>query len=257
MEDKQKIFDLLSAGRDNAKIAQSILKSQPELKKELEEELLPILQTVHKKTLRAFPNFIAEFNTHFHHAARADLVEIWFDSDLLSAHVQALDTLDLRDKGLHKLPNYIEQLPNLKNLYLFATCLSKLPDFIGNLEHLEHLLININELVTLPKSLSKLQNLKHLGLRKNKFTVVPECIGDLQNLKELDLGDNEIYCLPEFLANLKQLEVLSLAKMPIQKLPDFIQEFTNLKHLYLFGSNVIESERKRIEELLPNCTVFF
>ena len=62
-------------------------------------------------------------------------------------------------------PEFVTNLPNLKNLDLSHNILKELPENIGDLQHLLYLnLENNSELVTLPESISKLTNLTELIL---------------------------------------------------------------------------------------------
>lgn len=103
--------------------------------------------------------------------------------------VSARKTLDLSDKGLTQVPEYV---------------------FSNN--SIEKLDLSNNKLTgALPAEVRHLQNLKILDLSNNQFTGVPAEIGQLKNLEVLDLSNNSITGLPYELGNLQNLKILYLS----------------------------------------------
>ncbi len=98
-------------------------------------------------------------------------------------------TIDLSDKGLTEVPEYIFKETGTVTLNLSGN------KFTG----------------ALPGEIRHLENLKTLDLSDNTFTGVPAEIGQLANLEILDLSGNPITGLPYELANLKNLKVLDLS----------------------------------------------
>ncbi|MBQ6205991.1 MAG: leucine-rich repeat domain-containing protein [Oscillospiraceae bacterium] len=62
------------------------------------------------------------------------------------------------------MPNFISNLSNLQELYLFNTQITVLPDSIGNLSHLQRLSLSDTQITTLPESVGSLSNLQSLSL---------------------------------------------------------------------------------------------
>jgi len=85
---------------------------------------------------------------------------------------------------------------------------------------------------TIPESIGKLVNLTILGLFGNNISQLPESIGALTSLEELYIDSNPISNLPSSIGRLKKLKVLGVAK-----------------------TNISETERIKIQALLPNCKI--
>ena len=66
-----------------------------------------------------------------------------------------------------KVPDFIRQLPHLKELVIEDWKLSELPSWVGELTYLKRLWINSNKLNDLPTSLSQLKHLGHINLDQN------------------------------------------------------------------------------------------
>ena len=88
--DKEKIYALLGGGTENIELVLELLKGQPQLKKEIEEELFPVLQTVEKNTLDTLPAFLSEINDNFAQAVLEGKTEIWVKSPFIRSSVTKL-----------------------------------------------------------------------------------------------------------------------------------------------------------------------
>jgi Leucine-rich repeat (LRR) protein len=84
---------------------------------------------------------------------------------------------------------------------------------------------------------------------------IPESIGNLTKLKKLGLYGNEISSLPGSIQNLAGLEELYVDLNPIERLPDDIARLKNLKLLGIAKTGINESEKSRIQKLVPNCKI--
>lgn len=87
-----------------------------------------------------------------------------------------LITLSLRDLGLKKLPEWVMQLSQLKELYLSYNNFEELPESLGKLSQLTDLDLSENNLTALPESLGQLSQLIDLKLYRNKLKKLPELL---------------------------------------------------------------------------------
>jgi Leucine-rich repeat (LRR) protein len=133
----------------------------------------------------------------------------------------------------------ISKLVNLQTLELGMNKLSTLPESIGNLVNLLSLSVAHNNIKILPDSIVKLVNLAQLDLRMNKLSTLPESIGNLVNLRQLSLNNNQLAVIPESIGNLVDLEVLHLDRNKLTTLPESIGELVNLKTLNLQRNNLV------------------
>ncbi|KAL8466048.1 hypothetical protein ACS0TY_035243 [Phlomoides rotata] len=68
-----------------------------------------------------------------------------------------------------------------------------------------------------------------------------EEIGGLIHLRYIDLSENPIKELPETLCNLFNLQTLDLRSyFKLTKLPRAIERLVKLKHLFIFGTHLLE-----------------
>jgi Leucine-rich repeat (LRR) protein len=90
---------------------------------------------------------------------------------------------------------------------------------------------------------------------KHGITVIPDGIGEFKYLKKLGLYGNHISQLPAAIGNLTDLEVLYIDVNPIAKLPESIGKLKSLKTLGIARTGIGESEKQRIQKMLPNCNI--
>jgi Leucine-rich repeat (LRR) protein len=84
---------------------------------------------------------------------------------------------------------------------------------------------------------------------------IPESIGNLTKLKKLALYGNQISSLPGSIQNLTGLEELYVDLNPIERLPEGIARLKSLKLLGMAKTGINESEKSRIQKLVPNCKI--
>jgi Leucine-rich repeat (LRR) protein len=84
---------------------------------------------------------------------------------------------------------------------------------------------------------------------------IPESIGNLTKLKKLALYGNQLSSLPGSIQNLTGLEELYVDLNPIEKLPEGFNRLKNLKMLGIAKTGINESEKSRIQKLVPNCKI--
>ena len=252
--DKEKIYALLGGGTENIELVLELLKGQPQLKKEIEEELFPILETVGEETLDVLPNFLSEINYRFAQAIRKGETEPWLKFPFIRSSVT---TLYLRGNQLQKLPDSIGQLSNLTHLFLSENQLQEVPDSIGQLSNLTSLDLEHNQLQKLPDPIGQLNKLADLNLSYNQLQEVPDSIGQLSNLIELDLSDNQLQDVSDSIRQLSNLITLNLSYNQLQEVPDSIGQLNNLTELNLSENQLQDSQKERIKKILPNCTIYF
>lgn len=90
---------------------------------------------------------------------------------------------------------------------------------------------------------------------KSGISDLPDAIGELKNLKKLGLFGNHISQLPASIGNLSELELLYIDMNPILKLPESIGKLKNLKTLGIAKTEIGETEKQRIQKMLPNCNI--
>ena len=100
--------------------------------------------------------------------------------------------LDLAHNQISKLPDSIEPLTKIKNLYLDHNIISKLPNFMSKLVRLEYLSFSNNHLTEPLDSIGKLTKLRELYLYNNQISKIPSSMSKLVNLKELNLCNNRL-----------------------------------------------------------------
>ena len=160
-------------------------------------------------------------------------------------------SLDLINKQLEYIPDYVFDLINLKTLDLSYNEISVIPDQISKLTNLEVLFLESNNFNKIPENIKYLTNLKRLYLSQNGIYIIPNdsynqynqynqfehdastILNNLTNLEILDLTDNWIQIFPENINNLTKLKNLNLSRNPINVIPENISNLTNLEILDL------------------------
>ncbi|MEK7595201.1 MAG: leucine-rich repeat domain-containing protein [Patescibacteria group bacterium] len=106
-------------------------------------------------------------------------------------NIATVNTLDLSNKGLEKLPSYVPKQTNLEELNLSNNRLiGALPSEIGKLKNLRVLNASNNLMTGVPAEVGQLSKLEFLDLSNNKLTGLPYELGNLENLKVLNLSGN-------------------------------------------------------------------
>jgi len=173
---------------------------------------------------------------------------------LTFSNLKNLEILDLSDNGPVIKLNYIDGLPNLRELYLKNDFYSIIPNNFGNLKSLEILDLSGNDITTIPEAVCNLVNLKKLYLKNNRLTSLPSEICNLVNLTELDVYMNSLTTLPENIGKCNALQSLDVSNNRIASLPSSIGDLTNLTYAD-FSVNVIEEIPESICNL-RKLTVF-
>lgn len=123
-----------------------------------------------------------------------------------------LEKLDLSFSGIEEIPDFIFNLPRLKELNL-SGCknIKKLPSSFTSTQSLEKLSIHVGEKHEFPKEIASLKHLKSISISGN-LRAIPISILHLDKLEELELIDTKISTLPKEIKELKSLRKFSLSQ---------------------------------------------
>jgi len=131
----------------------------------------------------------------------------------------------------------------------------KLNYTINELSNIKKLYLNNNQLVEIPESIGNLINLQELDLSNNQLVEIPESIGNLSNLRILYLTYNKLIKIPESIGNLNNLYYLRLDFNQLEKLPDSISNLNKLQLLNISFNKFIKGQISRYKKLLPNYNI--
>ncbi len=119
--------------------------------------------------------------------------------------------ISLSNKNLEKIPDFINELKQLKILNLSHNKISKI-EGLNNLSKLKKLNLHAN-IITHISGLENLIQLKDINLLRNQINKI-EGLDNLTRLQRLNLYNNQIKKL-EGLGNLTQLSELQLSNNPL------------------------------------------
>lgn len=157
-----------------------------------------------------------------------------------------LIALEIINCRLNELPSQLDQLRDLKTVYLFNNTSDGRLKLNKN-KHITRLEIRTQQPQNLPKSFKNLSALELLDLSENKLTRFPNSARKNRQLKELNLQRNEI-TLQHKIRKHKSLERLALHGNKITVVPASIKNFPKLKKLN-FNLNPIEKVHANIGRL--------
>ncbi len=127
----------------------------------------------------------------------------------VEVHNKHVIKLAIHNMGLIYLPESIDKLEHLQDLYLGHNKLTQLPESIGNLRHLRIFVLDHNELANVPDNLGHLQKLHTLDLSSNKLKSLPIAFYTMKSLRMVDLGGNHDLRIPllveRWLVSLRQI----------------------------------------------------
>ncbi len=112
--------------------------------------------------------------------------------------------------------------------------LKAVPSKLGQMKNLIQLTVGDNQLTSIDAILSNNKTLLFLDARYNQIESLSANIQNLTYLQELNLRNNNLSTLPAEMAQLKNLQMLNLADNPIS-----------------------DSEKARIQKMLPKCKIYF
>ncbi len=181
-----------------------------------------------------------------------------FPNELL--HQKEITNLNLENNKISKIPEWIQDLTNLKVLYLNDNAIddihhlttlpnlevlhlnnnriSQIPDDLTNWTCLKRLFISGNLLDKIPGSLSQVKGLKILLAAENNIASISEDFFLLPNLDTLNLFNNRLENISENLCYLKSLNYLHLSMNRIERLPESIGQNLNITTLSAFSNKL-------------------
>ncbi|KAM0860314.1 hypothetical protein ACQ4PT_046631 [Festuca glaucescens] len=151
-----------------------------------------------------------------------------------SSKIRALRFMDCDKIELHRAA--FSSAKSLHVLDLSECIIHKLPESIGVLKQLRYLNAPRVQDALIPNDISTLSKLLYLNLHgSSKILALPESIGKIEGLAYLDLsGCSEIEKLPESFGRLKELVHLDLSNCScIGGISEFLGSLTKLKYLNL------------------------
>ena len=130
---------------------------------------------------------------------------------LLIIIILAYNSPYLNIKEIININSPISNNANEIKLDLSNKDLTKVPEYIFSMKQLEELNLSNNQLTgAIPSQIGQLKNLKVLNLSHNLMTGLPAELGQLSQLTELDVSYNSLTGLPNELGNLKNLKTFNL-----------------------------------------------
>jgi Leucine-rich repeat (LRR) protein len=165
--------------------------------------------------------------------------------------------LSISNLKLEYIPESIENLRELKILYMGGNYITKIPDSILTLRNLEVLEAWQNRIESIPKDIGILDKIWRLHLEGNKITKLPESIGNLP-MKKLYLKHNNVSYVPESIGNWTRLDVFGLPLNNLHSLPETISGWKNVRVISLWQNKLktLPDVQLNVKELRINNNFF-
>lgn len=174
------------------------------------------------------------------------------------AELTSLKVLDLRKSSLDGWPKGLENMISLQQLNFSDNSLKYFPEEVFKLQKLEVLDLSFNQIKILPANIKKLTQLIYLSLRSNELYELTPGFESLSNLQKLDLSGNNLNSFPSQILKLSSLESLDLSfNKSLKSIPTQINQLRKLTSLKLSSTAIPDSEKQKIKNLVPWCTVIF
>ena len=180
--------------------------------------------------------------------------------------LEKIDSLDLSNNALLRLPKEVTECPNLKHINLLgnndidwqdcftkikATEITSIYISVNDLSDIDstfwYLIIGIeilqNKLQAIPKNILQQEQLTYLdlsvdGFHQNNFSTLPKELFQLNNLQHLALNFCQIDSLPIEIGNLQNLIYLDLYYNKLTTLPPEIGNLQNLTYLAIYENKL-------------------
>ncbi|WP_147565400.1 leucine-rich repeat domain-containing protein [Clostridium tyrobutyricum] len=160
-----------------------------------------------------------------------------------------LKTLDLYNNQISDM-SFLEGLTNLESLNLSDNPMSNISALKG-LTNLQYLNLEDNPITDI-SSLEKLINLQYISLASDPISDISP-LKELTNLRELYLIGNQISNI-NALKGLTNLRNLDLRGNSISNI-NALKGLTNLEYLDLNDDLISDSDKKALQDTLPNCRI--
>ncbi|XP_014347654.1 volume-regulated anion channel subunit LRRC8D-like [Latimeria chalumnae] len=178
----------------------------------------------------------------------SNLSELELQSCYLERIPQALSSLtnlqkiDLKSNNIRTMEEVsgFQSLRRLTCLRLWHNIIVSIPNTINVLRNLEQLFLSNNRLESLPNALFDLHKLRHLDVSYNLISLLPKNIEQLENLQSFSISDNKVDLLPLQLFNCVKLKTLQLGNNRITVVPAEIEQLTQLTYLELKGNYLVK-----------------
>jgi hypothetical protein len=148
--------------------------------------------------------------------------------------------LEMENGGLTSIPDFIDRLTNIKELYLRNNYISHIGSDLAECRKLEVVHLSNNSIVELSSEFIDLHSINKLYLNNNLIRELPAGIFSHPGITELDLAENSIEVLPEVMSSNKTLEKLDLANNRIKTLPHTFASLRGLVNLDLANNRISE-----------------
>ena len=165
--------------------------------------------------------------------------------------------LSISNLNLEFIPESLENLRELKFLYMGGNFLTKIPDSVLTLENLEVLELWQNRIESIPSDIGVLDKVWRLHLEGNKITKLPESIGNLP-MKKLYLKHNNVRYVPTSIGNWDRLDVFGLPLNNLSSLPETISSWKNVRVISLWQNKLkgLPDIELNVKELRLNNNYF-
>uniref|UniRef100_A0A674D6P7 Leucine rich repeat containing 7 n=1 Tax=Salmo trutta TaxID=8032 RepID=A0A674D6P7_SALTR len=180
--------------------------------------------------------------------------------------IHNLKELWMDNNSLQKIPGCIGKLRQLRYLDLAKNRIESLDTDISGCECLEDLLLSSNMLQHLPDTIGMLKKLTTLKVDDNQLTSLlqslnfpnkicneleslPPTIGYLPNLRTFSADENFLIELPREIGNCKNVTVMSLRSNKLEFLPDEIGQMTKLRVLNLSDNRISPFTFTKLKDL--------
>uniref|UniRef100_A0A3Q3B2W6 Erbb2 interacting protein n=1 Tax=Kryptolebias marmoratus TaxID=37003 RepID=A0A3Q3B2W6_KRYMA len=140
-----------------------------------------------------------------------------------------LERLDLGSNEFTEVPEVLEHLNGLKELWMDGNKLPFLPGMFGMLKQLVYLDVSKNNLEMVDEKISGCENLQDLLLSNNALTQLPGSIGSLKKLTALKVDENQLMYLPDSIGGLTSIDELDCSFNEIEALPSSIGQCVSIR----------------------------
>lgn len=150
-----------------------------------------------------------------------------------------LERLWISHNNLSELPTEMNQLKNLKQLFLHYNAFVSIPECIFEMSSLEILWMSSNELKGIPSAISKLTSLRQVHFEHNNLEYFQEALCELPALEVLYLNHNLLVSIsPNISQVANTLRRFYLNYNKIATIPETICTLYKLELLYLHNNNI-------------------